>query len=242
MAATETDREHPWDRHPRARVWVLGVPLAATAGASALIHAHGRLVAEGRPLPVSGNILALVVVAAAVGAALRLGLVTREEIGLRRRGNLVPFVVSAAAGAGLLALGLAFYHYLGPTLGLRPLHERLAEMNARAGWCAYLTGDVAGPQPWAAALIVLVEELLFRALWLPLLWRVTGSYLWANLGQAVAFALWHGPFYVEFQPDKVIAGWIYGDIMVYTRTLAGPLGFHIGWDTVAVLWLWSACP
>ena len=245
-AAAETgegaSREHPWDLRPRARVWALALPLGATVAASELIHLHNRLITEGRPLPVSGHILALLVAVGALWLALRLGLLTKEEAGLGREPRLVPFAIFFVVGAGLVSLGLTLYQYLGPVVLGTSLQEHLADANAYYGWCAFLTWDVYGPQPLAVVLVVVVEELLFRALWFPILWRVVGSYVWANLGQAVGFALWHGPFYVNFQPDKIIPGWIYGDIMVFKRTLAAPLGFHFGWNAAAALWMFSACP
>lgn len=212
--------------------WLL--PLAATVGAWALVRGGQVATAAGRPWPISGYLLALGLVSCAVLLALRLGTFDRAELAVPAGNPAWPFARMFLEGALFMGVVLAAVHALAPTFTDHSLHDVLQEVEETYGFRRILTWDLPGPQPWAWALFVPIEELLFRSLWLAAFRRRTRRAFLANLGQATLWALWHSVWFMQPQPEIIAAGVLYGEIIRLHGTVAATLGFHAGWNTALI--------
>ena len=247
-SAPGSERARTGGKTPGARAALVrprslaGVAQAATwtllAGASMWVHNFWILPGRWRA-PVSGWLVAFVLVLVSVPIFKRSTILGRPA---QMRG-VGPGAALVLGFVGLAAVGFVVSVLLSGMIFLLQHHVfGFAENPGLVwGWPSLLARTEVGPQPWAFFLGVVIEEVLFRGIWMGMLQRSGWSPWAANLGQAVLFAVWHSLLTGLFQPQMVVGGLALGAVWMRRRSLAEAIGFHAGWnlgDTLAQLALW----
>jgi len=179
--------------------------------------------------PVSGWLVGFALAVGAVVLGVRTGRFSREDLAL----GPAPHFSCCARGFAESLVFARVVVALGIAADILRWDGALAEEALRAfrrGPWSYVTRLRLGPQPWSVFLLVPLEELLFRGLWLGVALRLGGSRLVANLTQAGLLALWHSLLTGQFQPEMALWGPLFGVVTLRRRSLAEAFGFHLGWD------------